>query len=196
MRRFAWPNGENCPVGESMLDASHVARLDRDAASRGPQILVGQMKEDRAAPPDPSRLEIIPQYADHVVKMVFAPKRFGALPRGQPNRAIVVARSGIVAPSVKTGEAFRFGQASAPTVDSSEPSHDCKTPCWGHAVAFEALDADAAATDGAFDNVCAEAQQTRWAPLRLPRPLVNKNIGYFPWGIGAAPQKAILTRRT
>lgn len=140
------------PIDEKRLQSSHVLGLDRYAPGCWPQIIMGYMKKNRAAATNHPWFDIEIEDADEIVDVIVAPEGFGVGLGRKPDKAIVMVRRWVIAPSLRGGDVSRVRKRGAPAVGASQPTEICKPPIWRHAVALANLRADSTETNRAVDR--------------------------------------------
>ncbi|MCW2315831.1 hypothetical protein M2322_001375 [Rhodoblastus acidophilus] len=179
---------------QARLKTAHVLRPHGDAAGGGPQIVMGEMKKDRAAAPAHARFQIVIHHADDVVESVVAPQTLGAVRRRQTHRPIIGARGGIVAPAVARRERAGARPAEGPAVGPPQPAEQSEAAERRHAVALAALHADPAAAERAGNLGRADSQQAARRSAGRPGKPPDKNGAEFSWRTGVPLWRAVLTR--
>jgi hypothetical protein len=80
---------------------AHVVAPDGDTTRSWSKLIVGQMKEDRAAAILAAGRVVVIERHDDVIESIVAPHPFMACPTGQLNALVICRRGGIVAPAIE-----------------------------------------------------------------------------------------------
>ncbi|MGX1050010.1 hypothetical protein AB7M74_000945 [Bradyrhizobium japonicum] len=166
------PNNDSCSWSQAPQQLQHRRFGHRDAARCRPEIVARQMQKHRTAPAGDTRSGVVVDFDDEVIEMVGPLETVTALLRPEPDRLIVMAISGVLAPGVRVadGPGRKKGPRTAVAVAPPPQLPGTEAAPRGAAIALALVCQDSAPPQRHRDRQRAGRQP---APARIPGSRFN-----------------------